>query len=145
MPFMLSSYLSCLVTLKNSTEMEKKISNSSNEYNQLRPLGWHLFQTWIVKLNYNCWQLCVCLFSILGILAGKIIFSLCIAKFFIVFAFDGFYVYSAELFPTVVRYLCARIFGERMFQELDIMKLMTMKITMTMTTTMILMMIMIKK
>lgn len=123
----------------------KKISNNSNEYNQLRPLGWYLSQTWIVKLNYNCWQLCVCLFSILGILAGKIIFSLCIAKFFIVFAFDGFYVYSAELFPTVVRYLCARIFGERMFQELDIMKLMTMKITMTMTTTMILMMIMIKK
>ncbi|KAL9979760.1 hypothetical protein ACROYT_G017470 [Oculina patagonica] len=38
-----------------------------------------------------------------GILAGKIIFSLCIAKFFIVFAFDGFYVYSAELFPTVIR------------------------------------------
>ncbi|PFX15269.1 organic cation transporter protein-like isoform X1 [Stylophora pistillata] len=38
-----------------------------------------------------------------GILAGKIIFSLCIAKFFIVFAFDGFYVYSAELFPTVFR------------------------------------------
>ena len=123
----------------------KKISNSSNKYNQLRPLGWHLFQTWIIKLNYNCWQLCVCLFSILGILAGKIIFSLCIAKFFIVFAFDGFYVYSAELFPTVVRYLCAHIFGERMFQELDIMKLMTMKIIMTMTITMILMMIMIKK
>ena len=70
----------------------KKISNNSNEYNQLRPLGWYLSQTWIVKLNYNCWQLCVCLFSILGILAGKIIFSLCIAKFFIVFAFDGFYV-----------------------------------------------------
>ena len=39
-----------------------------------------------------------------GILVGKIIFSLCIAKFFIVFAFDGFYVYSAELFPTVIRY-----------------------------------------
>ncbi|CAH3161433.1 unnamed protein product [Porites lobata] len=38
-----------------------------------------------------------------GILVGKIIFSLCIAKFFIVFAFDGFYVYSAELFPTVIR------------------------------------------
>ena len=38
-----------------------------------------------------------------GILVGKIIFALCIAKFFIVFAFDGFYVYSAELFPTVIR------------------------------------------
>lgn len=38
-----------------------------------------------------------------GILIGKIIFSLCIATFFIVFAFAGFYVYSAELFPTVIR------------------------------------------
>lgn len=39
----------------------------------------------------------------IGILVGQIIFALCIAKFFIVFAFDGFYVYSAELFPTVIR------------------------------------------
>ena len=44
------------------------------------------------------------IFHLPGILVGKIIFSLCIAKFFIVFAFDGFYVYSAELFPTVIRY-----------------------------------------
>ena len=44
-----------------------------------------------------------------GILVGEIIFALCIAKFFIVFAFDGFYVYSAELFPTVIRYSMARL------------------------------------
>lgn len=44
-----------------------------------------------------------------GILVGKIIFALCIAKFFIVFAFDGFYVYSAELFPTVIRYSMTRL------------------------------------
>lgn len=38
-----------------------------------------------------------------GMLIGKIIFSMIFAKIFITIAFDLAYVYSAELFPTVVR------------------------------------------
>lgn len=38
-----------------------------------------------------------------GYLAGKIVMSMIWAKFWIMISYDGFYVYSAELFPTVVR------------------------------------------
>ena len=41
--------------------------------------------------------------SFVGMLIGKIIFSMIFAKIFITIAFDLAYVYSAELFPTVVR------------------------------------------
>lgn len=38
-----------------------------------------------------------------GFLAGKIILSMVWAKFWIMISFDGVYIYSTELFPTVVR------------------------------------------
>ncbi|KAL9979757.1 hypothetical protein ACROYT_G017467 [Oculina patagonica] len=38
-----------------------------------------------------------------GALAGKIIMSMIVAKFFITISFDGVYLYSAELFPTAIR------------------------------------------
>ncbi|KAL9979756.1 hypothetical protein ACROYT_G017465 [Oculina patagonica] len=38
-----------------------------------------------------------------GFLVGKIILSMIWAKFWIMISFDGVYIYSAELFPTVVR------------------------------------------
>ncbi|XP_048577052.1 solute carrier family 22 member 15-like [Nematostella vectensis] len=38
-----------------------------------------------------------------AMLVGKIISAMVIAKFFVTIAFDGVYVYSSELFPTVVR------------------------------------------
>ena len=38
-----------------------------------------------------------------GMLVGKIIFSMVFAKVFITISFDLVYVYSAELFPTVIR------------------------------------------
>jgi len=38
-----------------------------------------------------------------GFLAGKIILSMIWAKFWIMISFDGVYIYSSELFPTVVR------------------------------------------
>lgn len=41
---------------------------------------------------------------LLGFLVGKIILSMVWAKFWIMISFDGVYIYSAELFPTVVRY-----------------------------------------
>ena len=56
------------------------------------------------QISFVFWSAIIFPFYFSGILIGKIIFSLCIAKFFIVFAFDGFYVYSAELFPTVIRW-----------------------------------------
>ena len=64
---------------------------------------------WLLTLAFEV-NYAFVLFS--GILVGKIIFALCIAKFFIVFAFDGFYVYSAELFPTVIRYSMTRLHFE---------------------------------
>ena len=39
----------------------------------------------------------------LGFLAGKILMSMVLGKFFITIAFDTVYLYSSELFPTVVR------------------------------------------
>ncbi|KAJ7372894.1 hypothetical protein OS493_016823 [Desmophyllum pertusum] len=51
-----------------------------------------------------------------GFLAGKIILSMIWAKFWIMISYDGVYIYSFELFPTVVRNVgmstslgCARI------------------------------------
>ncbi|KAJ7355088.1 hypothetical protein OS493_027877 [Desmophyllum pertusum] len=51
-----------------------------------------------------------------GFLAGKIVLSMIWAKFWIMISFDGVYIYSFELFPTVVRSVgmstslgCARI------------------------------------
>lgn len=38
-----------------------------------------------------------------GALAGKIIMSMIVAKFFITISFDGVYLYTAELFPTAIR------------------------------------------
>jgi len=38
-----------------------------------------------------------------GALAGKIIMSMIVAKFFITISFDGVYLYSVELFPTAIR------------------------------------------
>jgi len=38
-----------------------------------------------------------------GALAGKIIMSMILAKFFITISFDGVYLYTAELFPTAIR------------------------------------------
>ncbi|KAJ7383537.1 hypothetical protein OS493_027200 [Desmophyllum pertusum] len=38
-----------------------------------------------------------------GFLAGKIILSMIWAKFWIMISYDGVYIYSSELFPTVVR------------------------------------------
>lgn len=38
-----------------------------------------------------------------GFLAGKILTAMVLGKFFITIVFDGVYVYSSELFPTVVR------------------------------------------
>lgn len=38
-----------------------------------------------------------------GALAGKIILSMILAKFFITISFDGIYLYTAELFPTSIR------------------------------------------
>jgi len=40
----------------------------------------------------------------LGFLVGKILATQVIGMFAIVIAFDGMYLYSSELFPTVVRY-----------------------------------------
>ena len=40
---------------------------------------------------------------ILGALAGQIIMSMIVAKFFITISFDGVYLYSVELFPTAIR------------------------------------------
>ena len=42
-------------------------------------------------------------FCLVGALAGKIIMSMIVAKFFITISFDGVYLYSVELFPTAVR------------------------------------------
>ena len=44
-----------------------------------------------------------CSFSLSGFLAGKIILSMIWAKFWIMISYDGVLIYSAELFPTVVR------------------------------------------
>ena len=44
----------------------------------------------------------VCFSSVAGFAAGRIIMALA-AKFFVFISFDAVYVYSAELFPTVVR------------------------------------------
>ena len=41
-----------------------------------------------------------------GFMVANIIMAQCVAKFFINMAFSSIYVYSAELFPTVVRYRC---------------------------------------
>lgn len=38
-----------------------------------------------------------------GALAGKIIMSMILAKFFITISFDGVYLYTTELFPTAIR------------------------------------------
>lgn len=52
-----------------------------------------------------------------GFLAGKIFLSMVWAKFWIMISFDGVYIYSSELFPTVIRNLgmgtstCAARFG----------------------------------
>jgi len=43
------------------------------------------------------------LFYFLGAIAGKIIMSMIVAKFFITISFDGVYLYSVELFPTAIR------------------------------------------
>ena len=42
-------------------------------------------------------------FYLVGALAGKIIMSMIVAKFFITISFDGVYLYSVELFPTAIR------------------------------------------
>lgn len=52
----------------------------------------------------NRHDLCFLLVSVsLGALAGKIIMSMILAKFFITISFDGVYLYTAELFPTAIR------------------------------------------
>ena len=48
--------------------------------------------------------------SFLGFLVARIIFASVIAKFFINMAFATIYVFSTELFPTVVRYCCIGFF-----------------------------------
>ena len=43
-------------------------------------------------------------FLLLGFMAGRVIMAM-VAKFFIFISFDAVYVYAAELFPTVIRYI----------------------------------------
>ena len=44
----------------------------------------------------------LCFLSCLGFVAGRIIFAM-IGKFSVMNSFDAIFVFSAELFPTVVR------------------------------------------
>ena len=44
----------------------------------------------------------LCFLSFLGLVAGRIIFAM-IGKFSVMNSFDAIFVFSAELFPTVVR------------------------------------------
>ena len=58
--------------------------------------------------QFNVWSFIYSLdfslyFFLKGMLAGRIIFSMVFAKVSITIAFDLAYVYSAELFPTVMR------------------------------------------
>ena len=70
---------------------------------------WWIKLSWLENLTLVKLSMFVC-HSFLGFLVARIIFASVIAKFFINMAFATIYVFSTELFPTVVRYCCIGFF-----------------------------------
>ena len=70
---------------------------------------WWIKLAWLENLTLVKLSMFVC-HSFLGFLVARIIFASVIAKFFINMAFATIYVFSTELFPTVVRYCCIGFF-----------------------------------
>ena len=65
-----------------------------------------------LKFSVNSYILFLVNFVLIGFTAGKVISSMVLGKIFITIVFDGVYVYSSELFPTVVRYAFKKKFNQ---------------------------------